>query len=157
MKMTTKNLGLVFLMVLVIGVMLISGCSGGSSNEPSGGPSGGSGGGPSGGSGGGLGGGPTGDWCPTGTYYNSPQGNGKVTGTESHTINGDTVTLCCAEISSGGQAEIKVCFSKDELYGIVFNNANGAWVKTLETYPEGNQQCTRMFDEKGDETLKFCE
>lgn len=161
MKMKNKNWGtLALLAVLVVGVALICGCIGGPGEGPGGAPGGGAGGGGS--SGGTSGGGSTSGWCAVGTYVTTPEGTMRVTGIEKHTINGKSVNLCCTEIEGSdeevGTVKIKTCYSKDNDYGLMFGytEERGTWVKTMETYPEGDNICMRMFDEEGNVMMEGC-
>ena len=156
MKMRAKSLGmLVLLAVLVIGLVLVGGCFGGPGIVPGGEPGGKSGGEPGGGHS---------DWCDTGAYITTPQGKAKVTGIEKHTINGKNVDLCCTEVEisgDGGKGKVKFksCFSKDEDYTVVFqyDEATGKLYKFMETYPEGDKICTRMFDPTGKVMMESCQ
>ncbi len=152
MKMKNKNWGtLALLAVLVVGVALICGCIGGPGEGPGGAPGGGT-----------SGGGSTSDWCAVGTYYTTPEGTVRITGIEKYTINGKSVNLCCTEIESSdeevGTVIMKSCGSKDDEYVVAFDytEERGTWVKIMETYPEGDNVCMRMFDEEGNVMMEGC-
>jgi len=160
MKMKNKNWGtLALLAVLVVGVALICGCIGGPGEGPGGAPGGGAGGGGS--NGGTSGGGSTSDWCAVGTYVTTPEGSARVTGMEKHTINGKTIDLCCSEIEwveEGKARKMKTCGSEYDDYVLMFgySEERGTWVKAMETYPEGDNICTRWFDEEGNVEMESC-
>jgi len=101
----------------------------------------------------------TNNWCSVGEVYISQQGTGKITGIEKFTFDGTTVDMCCAEISEDGQLKNKVCFgeNEDENYIVLFDRKNDNWIKVTETYPKGDQFCTRMFNEEGEISMMFCD
>jgi hypothetical protein len=98
------------------------------------------------------GGGSTSDWCAVGTYVTAPEGTMRVTGIEKHTINGKSVNLCCTEIEGSDEevrtVKMKTCYSEDDDYELMFGyiKERGTWVKTMETYLEGDNICIRIFN-----------
>ena len=112
MKTNTKKYGILALLgVLIVGIVLISGCVEESekeyateqpAEEPAGEPSV-----------------VPSDWCPEGTVI--PIEKSKITGIEKHTINGKTVNLCCKEMSPDGEKVVKTCISKDTMYGVILH------------------------------------
>ena len=148
MKTNTKKYGMTALLgVLIVGIVLISGCVDDSekeyateqpAEEPAGEPSVG----PS-------------DWCPEGTV--NPIEKSKITGIEKHTINGKTVNLCCKEMSPDGEKVVKTCSSKDAMYVVTFMyDGTGKMYKTKEVYPEGDKVCSRLFSRDGTVIMERC-
>jgi WD40 repeat protein len=148
MKTNTKKYGMTALLgVLIVGIVLISGCVDDSENdyatvqpteeparEPSVGPS---------------------DWCPEGTV--NPIEKSKITGIEKHTINGKTLNLCCKEMSPDGEKVVKTCNSKDAMYVVTFrDDGTGKMYKTKEIYPEGDKVCSRLFSPDGTVIMERC-
>jgi len=157
-----KLIGVV--VILLLSITLLPACGGGGAGGPGGAaPPSGAPDSPGAEPGGEPSGGPS-DWCDTGTYVTTPQGKAKVTGIEKHTINGKNVDLCCTEVEisgDGGKGKVKFksCFSKDEDYTVVFqyDEATGKLYKFMETYPEGDKICTRMFDPTGKVMMESCQ
>ncbi|NOR77994.1 MAG: hypothetical protein GQ523_06160 [Methanophagales archaeon] len=149
MKTNTKKYGIMALLgVLIVGIVLISGCVEDSekeyateqpAEEPAGEPSVG----PS-------------DWCPEGTVL--PIEKSKITGIEKHTINGKTMNLCCKEMSRpDGEKVMKTCSSKDAMYVVTFMyDGTGKMYKTKEIYPEGDKVCSRLFSRDGTVIMERC-
>ena len=148
MKTNTKKYGILALLgVLIVGIVLISGCVEDTekeyateqpAEEPAGEPSVG----PS-------------DWCPEGTVI--PIEKSKITGIEKHTINGKTVNLCCKEMSPDGEKVVKTCISKDTMYGVTFvYDGTGKMYKSTELYPEGDKVCSRLFSRDGTVIMERC-
>jgi len=157
MKTNTKKYGMTALLgVLIVGIVLISGCVDDSENdyatvqpaeepatvqraeeparEPSVVPS---------------------DWCPEGTV--NPIEKSKITGIEKHTINGKTMNLCCKEMSPDGKMVVKTCNSKDAMYVVTFrDDGTGKMYKTKEIYPEGDKVCSRLFSPDGTVIMERC-
>ena len=147
MKTNTKKYGIMALLgVLIVGIVLISGCvddleeyateqtTEEPAREPSVVPS---------------------DWCPEGTVI--PIEKSKITGIEKHTINGKTVNLCCKEMSPDGEKVVKTCISKDTMYGVTFvYDGTGKMYKSKEVYPEGDKVCSRLFSRDGTVIMERC-
>ena len=157
MKTNTKKYGMTALLgVLIVGIVLISGCVDDSekeyateqpaeehateqtteepAREPSVVPS---------------------DWCPEGTV--NPIEKSKITGIEKHTINGKTMNLCCKEMSPDGEKVMKTCISKDAMYFVTFMyDGTGKMYKTKEIYPEGDKVCSRLFSPDGTVIMERC-
>ena len=148
MKTNTKKYGMMALLgVLIVGIVLISGCVQESGEEsateqPAGEPTGEPSVGPS-------------DWCPIGTV--NPIDKSKITGIEKHTINGKTVNLCCKEMSLDGEKMMKTCSSKDAMYVVTFMyDGTGKMYKSKEIYPEGDKVCSRLFSRDGTVIMERC-
>lgn len=148
MKTNTKKYGILALLgVLIVGIVLISGCVEESekeyateqpAEEPAGEPSV-----------------VPSDWCPEGTVI--PIEKSKITGIEKHTINGKTVNLCCKEMSPDGEKVVKTCISKDTMYGVTFvYDGTGKMYKSKEVYPEGDKVCSRLFSRDGTVIMERC-
>lgn len=157
MKTNTKKYGIMALLgVLIVGIVLISGCVEESekeyateqpaeehateqtteepAREPSVVPS---------------------DWCPEGTV--NPIEKSKIMGIEKHTINGKTVNLCCKEMSLDGEKVMKTCISKDTMYVVTFMyDGTGKMYKSKELYPEGDKVCSRLFSRDGTVIMERC-
>ena len=166
MKTNTKKYRMMALLgVLIVGIVLISGCVQESGEEsateqpaeepateqpagepateqPAGEPTGEPSVGPS-------------DWCPIGTV--NPIDKSKITGIEKHTINGKTVNLCCKEMSLDGEKMMKTCSSKDAMYVVTFMyDGTGKMYKSKEIYPEGDKVCSRLFSRDGTVIMERC-
>ena len=148
MKTNTKKYGIMALLgVLIVGIILISGCVEDSekeyateqpAEEPAGEPSV-----------------VPSDWCPEGTV--NPIKKSKITGIEKHTINGKTMNLCCNEMSLDGEKVLKTCISKDAMYVVTFMyDGTGKMYKTKEIYPEGDKVCSRLFSRDGTVIMERC-
>lgn len=148
METNTKKYGMMALLgVLIVGIVLISGCVQESeeenateqpTEEPAGEPRVG----PS-------------DWCPKGTV--NPIEKSEITGIEKHTINGKTVNLCCKEMSPDGEKVVKTCISKDAMYFVTFvYDGTGKMYKSKEVYPEGDKVCSRLFNRDGTVIMERC-
>ena len=139
---------LVLLGIVVLGVVLISGCIGGPKEKHA----------------------PTGEmpgkasaWCDAGSYYNMPGTGVKVVvkGIEKHTIEGKTVELCCTELEVSAEAttaRMKQCYSRDDDYGIQFryDEEKGIYVKSMEVFPKDGKNCVRMYDLDGTVIMESC-
>jgi len=153
MKTNTKKYGMTALLgVLIVGIILISGCVQESEEEhateqptekPAGEPGVGS-----------------SDWCNerAAAYIVAKSGADAKTGIEKHTINGKTVDLCCIEATAEESAIMKMCFSKDREYTVSFgyDEETGKMYKSMEVYPEGDKHCTRAFNPDGTVVYEGC-
>ncbi|MGB7002726.1 MAG: hypothetical protein WBE22_12125 [Halobacteriota archaeon] len=148
MKTNTKKYGIMALLgVLIVGIVLISGCVEDSekeyateqpAEEPAREPSVG-----------------LSDWCPEGTV--NPIEKSKITGIEKHTINGKTMNLYCKEMSPDGEMVVKTCNSKDAMYVVTFrDDGTGKMYKTKEIYPEGDKVCSSLFSPDGTVIMERC-
>jgi hypothetical protein len=105
--------------------------------------------------------GETGDWCNAGTYLTMPGYKMKITGIEKHTIEGERVDLCCGEweLSDDGETtKMKYGSSHDDVYGIqwIYDEEQGEYVKIMEIFPKDDMSCVRTFDAEGEITMESC-
>ena len=89
---------------------------------------------------------------------------GKQTGAEDHTfVNSETISVCCADVSSGPspEREFKDCIHYNEGgkqdYQVVWERKNGKLVKIKENLPWQGAQCVYDFDESGEWSGRWCE
>jgi len=95
------------------------------------------------------------DWCPTGQVFDMGSGMTKsVTGVEEVDVYGTSVELCCSEletVSRGVTSQGRHCENFDKTYSLQWKTSeSGDELKVKEIYPNGDQQCTRDFDENGE-------
>ena len=102
-------------------------------------------------------------WCDVGSYFNMPGTGVKmvVTGIEKHTIEGVSVEMCCNEVEVSAEAtaiKMKHCYSRDDDYVIqwLYNEEEGKYVKSMEMFPKGDKDCLRMYDTNGTVIMESC-
>ncbi len=78
-----------------------------------------------------------------------------VVGSETHTIKGQTYDLCCWATGEGTRKK-KICSDRTTSpvgydNGVVFENddKSGQYIKTMETYREGNTICQQYYESDG--------
>lgn len=86
------------------------------------------------------------------------------TGTESHTIKGTTMDLCCWDrLSDQGQKEKKICGDRNEspvgyTSGILWEieKGTGNAIKAMETYSKDGKSCQQHYEKDGSAGPESC-
>ena len=87
---------------------------------------------------------------------------GKQTGAEIHEfVNGEKISVCCADVISGDERKFKDCIHYNvqgkQDYQVVWEEKNGFLVKIKEDLPWQGSQCTYDFEEDGETwSGRFC-
>lgn len=87
---------------------------------------------------------------------------GKQIGAEKHKfVNGETISVCCAEVTSSDNRELKDCIhynkENEQDYQVVWERENGQYVKIKESLPWQGLQCIYNFDDAGEWSGRVCE
>lgn len=86
------------------------------------------------------------------------------TGTETHTIQGTSMDLCCWEFENSYKTKNKICCDSATSpvgysNGILWETARNAseLTKTMERYQKDGKSCQQFFDAKGNMETEHCE
>ncbi len=82
----------------------------------------------------------------------------EVTGLETHTIDGKSISLCCTIMTDESGSSVKTCDDETKEYSLMFEEINGVFVKTVENFPRNGQSCSITYDpETGAKEMEFCD
>ncbi len=86
---------------------------------------------------------------------------GKQTGAETHKfVNGESVSVCCADVKSADGRDFKDCIHYTEEgkqdYQVVWEKKNGVLNKIKEDLPWQGSQCIYNFDGSGEWSGRYC-
>ena len=106
--------------------------------------------------------GATAEECAVGGYWRVGGVEYRITGVETQSLGGKSTKLCCAkwEDTASGQ-KMKYCYdpsaSEDYIIWSARGETGGEYVKTMESYRQNDQTCTKTYDLKGNVAAEACQ
>jgi hypothetical protein len=100
--------------------------------------------------------------CPTTGYWRAGGIEYRLTGYETHSLGGSSQRLCCGiwEDSEEDQ-KMKYCYDAGGGDSYIAWTANaetgGQYVKTMEGYKQGDQDCFKFYDTQGNVATEGCQ
>ncbi len=100
--------------------------------------------------------------CPVGGYWGAGEVNYTITGYETHSLGGSSQRLCCGSWENTADNEkMKYCYdAADGNYYIMWTSnaeTGGQYVKSMESYKQGEQSCFKIYDSQENVTAESCQ